>query len=118
MRDASDLVNVRVTTTRDLMMDLEQLEQSPMFRSIEETLQSMFPIAMSESPMAVRHLAVRDYILEHLASDSFPFRTPGTTGPGSLHTMKVEVLSNDTNSNPNSPGSAGSPCSDAGNGTA
>src|SRR3569833_9724 len=87
MREASDLVRIRVTTVRELTFDLEQLEVNPRFRSILDTLQS----SSLEPPSISR--AIEEYVLHYIGTDSFPYRTPGTTGPGNIHHVNVEVPS-------------------------
>jgi hypothetical protein len=87
MREANDLITVRVTTTRELTVDLEQLEANPIFRSIIDSLRTNPELTPSE---LVRKTIVA-YVLQYIWADAFPHRTPGTTGPGSIHNVIVEV---------------------------
>ncbi len=92
MRNQSDLVTIHVATVRDLTMDLEMLEASPRFRSIYESLTVVNPVL---DPRSVLCLAVHDYLMNYVSSDEFPHQTPGTTGPGNITQVKVEVIFND-----------------------
>lgn len=95
MRDQSDLITVHVATVRDLTVDLEMLEANPRFRSIFESLAAQHPEAAIETPRAIEALAVRDYLMNYVSTDEFPHQTPGTTGPGNVTQVQVEVVLND-----------------------
>lgn len=90
MRGPNDLVTVRVTTTRELTLDLEQLEASPLFNSVLDTLRINSPQPEAITPEFIVK-AVKQYVLHYIGVDAFPHRTPGTTGPGNIYQVNVEV---------------------------
>lgn len=95
MRDQSDLIEVHVATVRDLTVDLELLEANPRFRSVFESSAARHPEAAAEEPRAVLALAIRDYLMNYVMTGEFPHQTPGTTGPGAISQVQVEVVLND-----------------------
>jgi hypothetical protein len=97
MRTREDLVPVRVTITRELSIDMEQLESYPRFISILDTLRSVFTLTTEAGYQRVVDFAIKEYIEERIRNDDFPYKTPGTTGPGRVYDVKVEVIRNGSN---------------------
>lgn len=95
MRDQGDLITVHVASVRELTMDLEMLEANPRFRSIYESLAAQHLDTVVETPRVIKALAVRDYLMNYVLTDEFPHQTPGTTGPGNITQVQVEVVFND-----------------------
>ena len=97
VRTQEDLIEVDVMTIRRLTIDMEQLESNPRFRNILETTVAKLSrdVEMDTSDMiALRNLAIREYIQSYVSSDDFPHGTPATTGPGSITHVQVEVIHN------------------------
>lgn len=91
MRDAKDIYIVDVATVRRVNVDLEILEQTPRFRTILESFLSQHDV-----PEATL-LAVQDYVTGYISAEQFPYSTPGTTGPGSIIAVQVEVKGDASN---------------------
>jgi hypothetical protein len=94
MRDQSDLIAVHVATIRDLTVDLEMLEANSRFRSIRETIIAKY--GMLPDNMDATYLAIQEFLRNYVQLDQFPHQTPGTTGPGNITQVQVEVAINDT----------------------
>ena len=91
MRGASDLITIRVTTTRELTLDLEQLEANPLFRSVLDTLQTGSPDPESITSEFILK-AIKAYVTHYIDADAFPHRTPGTTGPGNIRDVNIDIV--------------------------
>ncbi len=98
MRETKDLIPIRVTTVRELTVDLEQLEGYPRFVSMLDTIRAAFILASEADYLSVINFTIQEYIKEQIRDDNFPYKTPGTTGPGRVVDLKVEVISNGFNS--------------------
>lgn len=97
MRNQDDLIEIDVMTIRRLTIDMEQLELNPRFRNILETTAAKWfgDVEMDVSDIKALHdLAIREYIQSYVSSNDFPHKTPGTTGPGSITQIQVEVTHN------------------------
>jgi hypothetical protein len=88
MRDESDLIKVEVTLTQELSVDLEQLEFSPVFRSIRDSL-------VSKDLEVGIDTILHEYVSYYINANSFPYNMPGTTGPGISKNIQVKVREND-----------------------
>jgi len=93
VRGASDLITIHVTMTRELTVDLEQLEANPLFHSILDTLRTNSPSPESTTSELICE-AVKEYVRHYIKVDAFPHRTPGTNGPGNVYNIDIntEVL--------------------------
>jgi hypothetical protein len=89
MRSQDDLITINIHTSRMISFDLEQLVELPRFRTILDTLRSVFT---NLTDLQLVNLSVRDYALEQSHNSDFPKNTPGTTGPGLIYDTKVEVV--------------------------
>jgi hypothetical protein len=82
MRGREDLVPVRFTVECGLTLDLERLNEDPVFR--------MFCERSSSSPEAVQR-----YVAHYIGQESILAEMPATCGPADIYRMGVDIAALD-----------------------
>lgn len=80
MQSLEDLIKVVVTSTRNVELDLERMNQDPVWRTIVDS-----------NPTFGADLLIQMYVGHYLQYDKFPHQMPSTNGPGDIESVSIEV---------------------------
>jgi hypothetical protein len=84
MQLPEDLITIIVKSTRKVVLDLERMNQDPVWQTIVD----------SNPQYNDPEILVQLYVAHYLWSDQFPHLMPSTNGPGDLDDVSIEVKRN------------------------